>query len=219
MQSNVFKRNCPECKKEIIYISEETFRKSKPESKCRYCSNVLRGNPSNRRGCKHTEDSKAKISFFQTGIKRSINTRTAMSLGQKLRCSNPNEIRKMSERAKIAMHRPEVRRKHLNALAKTKWLIIQTDNGQLEILNKWNRLGFHFEPNYQVHMDGFLAYVDGYDPINNVVLEYDSKYHKSIGQQHRDKIREQKIINALQPKKFWRYNVENKTFKNVLEKA
>ena len=49
--------------------------------------------------------------------------------------------------------------------------------GQLELINKWNKIGFNFEPNYQVKDDQDLFYIDGYDKERNVVLEYDSKYH------------------------------------------
>ena len=219
MQKIEYKRDCPQCGKEISYASLDSFRHVKPNSKCRYCCNVLRGKSSNRKGCRHTDESKKLISVSQVGIKKSMPTRIAMSLGQIRRCSDPDERRKMSERAKIAMHRSDVRSRHIAALHKTKWLVVKTDNGQLELLDKWNRLGFHFEPNYQVHTDSDLFYIDGYDKKKNVVLEYDSKYHKSVGQQKKDKVREQKIIDALQPKKFWRFDSDSKTMKNILEVA
>lgn len=142
-----------------------------------------------------------------------------MSNGQKRRCSDPDEIVRMSERARVAMHRPDVRSRHLDALHKTKWLVVKTDIGQLELLEKWNRMGFHLRPNYPLRTSNALFYLDGYDKTHNVVLEYDSKYHKSLGQQKKDRIRETKIIDALQPKKFWRFDSETKTMKNILEVA
>jgi actin-related protein len=36
-------------------------------------------------------------------------------------------------------------------------------------------------------------------------------------QKEKDLIRQNKIINILKPKKFWRYDVINKQFRNVLE--
>jgi len=143
MQEQYYKRNCPDCGKEILYTSLASFRRVNPNSKYRYCCNVIRGNPSNRKGCKHSGESKSLISKSQTGRKLSLHTRFLMSSFQKF-------------------------------------------------------------------------YVDGYDPIHNIVLEYDGKYHTSVGQQKRDLIRQQKIIDILHPKKFWRYDSKNKSFQNVL---
>lgn len=148
-----------------------------------------------------------------------MTTRIKMSSGQKRRYSNPIELQKMADAVKLAMHRPDVRKRHMRALYRSNWLKVKADVGQMELLSKWNRLGFRFEPNYQVHTDTDLFYVDGYDPNHGVVIEYDSKYHKSLGQQEKDRVRERKIIDALQPKKFWRYDSGNKTISNVLEKA
>jgi len=40
-------------------------------------------------------------------------------------------------------------------------------------------------------------WVDGYDPVNNVVYEYDEKYHKSKKQQEKDLNRQNEIIDFL----------------------
>ena len=204
MQKIEYKRNCPGCGNEILYISYDSFRHVKKTSKCRYCSNI------------RSDKSKKAISIKQTGRKLSLDTKLKMSNFQKIRYSNPLELIKMKNAVKRAMHRPDVRKKHVEALHKTRWLKVRTDKGQLELLEKWNRLGFKFEPNYQVHTDLDLFYVDGYDKEHNIVLEYDGKYHNIIGQQQKDLIRQQKIIDILKPKKFWRYSSENKTIKNVL---
>lgn len=219
MQNTSFKRNCPQCGKDIFYASEDSFRHADPTCQCRYCANVLRGKSSNRKGCSHSEESKSAISLAQMGKKKSLSTRLKMSTFQIKRYSNPKELQKMTNAVTLAMHRPEVRKRHLKALAKTKWLKVKTDNGQLELLEKWNRLGFQFQPNFQVHSDGFLAYIDGYDSPNKVVLEYDSKYHNIIGRKENDLIRQQKIIDILRPKKFWRYDSVTKTVRNVLEEV
>ena len=216
MQEQYYKRNCPDCGKEILYTSLASFRRVNPNSKYRYCCNVIRGNPSNRKGCKHSGESKSLISKSQTGRKLSLHTRFLMSSFQKNRYSNPSELQKMATAVKLAMHRPDVRKKHIEALNNSKWLKVKTDIGQLEMLDKWNKLGFKFEPNSQLKTDYDLFYVDGYDPIHNIVLEYDGKYHTSVGQQKRDLIRQQKIIDILHPKKFWRYDSKNKSFQNVL---
>ena len=77
-------------------------------------------------------------------------------------------------------------------------------------------MGFEFEPNYQIHTDEFLCYIDGYDKKNNVVIEYDGKYHTSLRQKERDLVRQNKIVEILNPKRFWRYDVVNKQWTNVV---
>jgi len=57
-----------------------------------------------------------------------------------------------------------------------------------------------------------LFYLDGYDPVQNVVLEYDSGYHSRTGQRVRDEVRQMKIINHLKPKRFWRYIAKESLF-------
>jgi hypothetical protein len=131
---------------------------------------------------------------------------------------HPEEKKKRSILTKKALHSPEIRKRHIKALVETKYLGKSVDKGQLELLDKWKLLGFNFQPNYQIHTDDFLCYLDGYDKEKNVVLEYDTKYHSSIGQKEKDLVRQQKIIDILKPKKFWRYDAVNKQFKNVLER-
>jgi len=84
---------------------------------------------------------------------------------------------KLSKTVKIAIHKPDIRKRHIKALAETKYLGKPVDKGQILLLEKWNRLGFNFQPNFQLHTDDFLAYIDGYDKEKSVVLEYDGQYH------------------------------------------
>jgi len=123
-------------------------------------------------------------------------------------------IQKMSDNTTRSWNTPSIKKKYIESMSKTKWLKVRTDVGQLEMLEKWNRLGFKFEPNYQLHTDEVLYYLDGYDKEHNVVFEYDSKYHNN--QKEKDLIRQNKIIELLHPKKFWRYNAVNQTWKNVI---
>ena len=120
--------------------------------------------------------------------------------------------KKLSMSAKLAWKTPECRDKYYSALEKTAWIKVRTDIGQLEIINKWNILGFNFEPNYQLRTANNLYYLDGYDKEKNVVIEYDSKYHNKPYQKQKDLIRQQNIIDKLNPHKFWRYNKKDNTF-------
>jgi hypothetical protein len=155
-------------------------------------------------GRHHSDTSKRKM--MGRHHKHSVETKEKMSAIVKKRYESLLARKKMSLSVKLAMHRPEVRKKHIEALSHSRWLKVRTDKGQVELIEKWNKLGFRFIPNYQLHTDDFLCYIDGYDPEHNVVLEFDSQYHRKLSQQKKDVEREKKIINILNPKKFWRYN-------------
>jgi hypothetical protein len=192
-------------------------------------SQSLVGN-SRRLGIKSSDETKLKQSIslkgksaWNKGKKLSDLTRLKMSLSRKGRQTpwmkkTPSEEtkNKLSETSKKSWNTPDIRKKYHDSLKKTKWLKVRTDKGQLELLDKWNRLGFNFNPNYQVKTDLDLFYVDGYDVKNNIVLEYDSKYHKNSSQKRKDLIRQQRIIDILHPKKFWRYDSVDKQIRNIL---
>jgi len=191
---NGFLMQCSNCSKDKILKTRENVRRSLKHN--RWC-NRCRGR------------------IKTLGKKDSDKNKQRKSNSQKLRYSNINERIKTRILVKEAMHRPDIRKRHLDALHNSQWIKVKTDKGQLELLEKWNKLGFNFEPNYQVKTDQDLFYLDGYDKERNVVLEYDSKYHKVLGQKQKDLIRQQKIIDILRPKKFWRYDSISKSFKNV----
>jgi very-short-patch-repair endonuclease len=167
-------------------------------------------------GKRFSDEHKEKLSERKVGNKQSQNARLKNSASQKLRYSDPLSRKKTSDTVKMALHRPDVRKRHIKALAETRWLGKSFDRGQIELLNKWNSMGFEFEPNYQIHTDEFLCYIDGYDKKNNVVIEYDGKYHTSLRQKERDLVRQNKIVEILNPKRFWRYDVVNKQWTNVV---
>lgn len=182
------------------------------------------GKPSNHCGHSHSPESRQKMSESHRGMvsgmkgkKHTLDTLKQLSdlkIGQPL-----NERHRVAAMYAVrkAMRRPEVRKKHLKALTRSRWLGQMMDDGQIELLQKWNCLGFYFQPNYQLQVADCLFYLDGYDPIHNVVLEYDSKYHKKRIQKEKDLIRQNIIINTLHPKKFWRYDATTKQTRNVME--
>ena len=185
---------CPVCGKCRLLKTRENVRRSyRYNRKCNSCSRRI----------------------ITTGKKFGENHKLSMSIAQKKRYSESDERKKASDIAKIAMHRPDVRKRHIESLHRSEWLKVKTDKGQLELIEKWNRLGFNFEPNYQIHTYEDLFYIDGYDKKHNVVLEYDSKYHTKLKQKKKDLIRQNKIINLLNPKVFWRYNAVTNKFQDV----
>ena len=187
---------------------------------CSVCNKnrILKTRESVRRAIKYKRIcNKCAGSKKNLGKIASFNTKCKMSQSQIKRYSDPMERKKTSLTVSYAMHRPNVRTKHLDALHNSKWLKVKTDKGQVEFIEKWNRLGFNFQINYQIHTDTDLFYIDGYDKEKNIVLEYDTKYHLRSKQHKKDLIRQNRIIELLHPKIFWRFDSVNKKF-NIIYK-
>ncbi len=219
-----FKRNCKYCNEEIVYCGTYAIyalkRAIKNNSKCNNCSRI---------GKKHSDETKEKISIGNKGKVISVEQRMNHSIKIKEYFSDNNNRKNTSNSVKKAWQNPEIRNKYIiglkriwtnvetrnkmiDALKQSKWLKVRCDIGQLEFLKKWDRLGFNFEPNYQLtDNNGFLAYLDGYDKEKNVVIEYDGNGHTLT----KDLSRQNKIIELLKPKAFWRFNRKTKMLKNV----
>jgi very-short-patch-repair endonuclease len=224
-------RICPKCNGEIYHATEKSMASSvKLGRLCRGCSQT---------GKKLSDESKRKMSLAKIG--KLLSKEHSYKISQSNSGVNhpmygkhhSEEMRKnqsdryrgrhLSETVKkklkisnrLAWKRPETRQKYNDSLSKTKWLKVRSDIGQLELLGKWNKLGFKFEPNYQLKTDNFLYYLDGYDKEKNVVLEYDGKYHNSSNQKQKDLIRQQNILDTLNPRRFWRYNKKDNSFRCI----
>jgi hypothetical protein len=202
-------RRCPTCENIIeytgIWAKSGAARRCRDKIECHICAST---------GKLHTEKSKQKMSINHIGVGHSLETRKKLSESHIGHVVTNISREKLSLSIKNAWKNP-IKRK--NMIENSNWKHTKCDKGQLELLDKWNKLGFNFIPNYQIKTSQDLFYVDGYDKKRSVVLECDSKYHKLHKQKQKDLVRQQKIINILKPKKFWRYNAVNKTFENVLE--
>ena len=212
-------RNCPKCGRKIYHTTNGILKQSIKENRiCKSCCKKSTNNHNFGNHLSNETKNKLSKSCSVDRIKRySIKeNRDKQSKAIIKRYTNIEERNKTSLLVKEAMHRPDIRKRHLDALHHSKWIKVRTDRGQLELIEKWNKLGFNFQPNYQLKTDLDLFYVDGYDKEKNVVLEYDAKYHNKLLQRKKDLIRQNKIIELLKPKKFWRFNSVNKTCKNVL---
>lgn len=210
-------KRCPSCKIEIVGKdrSETTkFNVSHSITKGKVCHSCIKvGKPT--WASLHKEEMSKAVS----GNKHPFYGRKHTKEFKKWQ-SDRLRGRKLPEETKEKLHYsntkawkvPSVRRKYNEALMRTKWLKVRTDVGQIELLSKWNRLGFNFHPNYQVKVGDDLFYIDGYDSNNNVVLEFDSSYHDRPSQSMKDLDRQKKIIKILNPKRFWRYNAKRHIF-------
>jgi len=207
-----FKRNCPDCGVEIIHKSENKI----------YAKNAWYHARKHKKLCisccqknKHpTEIGRMNMSKSQLGRKHSEATKLKQSNTAKQRYEDPNNRKEMSIIMKKVLHKPDVRKKHIQSMLK--WCGRSIDKGCLELIENLNRAGLKLIPNYIVTDNDFLGYLDGYDPVHSIAFEFDTKYHFKNKQKEKDLIRQNKIIDILKPKKFLRYNAVNKTWKNVL---
>ena len=231
----IWKRNCPNCGKKLTYSSQGNLKLAiEANSVCRSCAmcgfnnhqfgkHPIR-NPHTKETIekirlntigKHivSDETRNKLSIARRKRKVTLETRKKISVFGSKRYENKEERHKTSDFTKKAWKDP-VKRKRM--LDRCKWNNISADKGQLEMIACWNKMGFNLIPNYQLKTDTFLCYIDGYDKERNVVLEYDGRYHNTRKQMAKDLVRQQKIIDVLKPKKFWRYNATNKQCKNAL---
>jgi hypothetical protein len=185
---------CPECNSYRFLKTRESARRAIVyNKKCNTCSNKQKNI-----GRVVGQETKEKMSLVKIDMYRDKNKRA-----------------ELSKIVTIAMHKPNVRNKHINAMYASGWITVRVDNGQIELINRWNTLGFNFEINYKLKTKNGLYYIDGYDKEKNVVLEIDSKYHSKLKQKKLDLIRQNNIIESLLPTVFWRYNTETNQFNDV----
>ena len=220
-------RNCPECNREIYYCTKYVLESAiLNNTKCRSCGKKGKLHPmfgksfSNEhrkklsdahKGKKCSTESKEKIRLKAIGRKVSEETRRKMSVAKTGKVSWKKGL-------KGFVFSEETKRKLRNFAAnQPRRFGRAVDKGQVELINKWNTLGFNFEINYKLHTDEVLYFLDGYDKERNIVMEYDGKNHLLSKQKEKDLIRQNKIIDILKPKKFFRYDAVNKQIKNVLE--
>lgn len=200
-QKLVGPRLCPSCNEPVFHDSishlNEAIKKGYTCKKCKYkkgCSSQTRmkisiskkGKPSPNKGKKFSDEWRKKLSLAWVNRKEKYPTKNETII--KLRNRAAQQPRRFGK---------------------------SVDQGQFEMITKWNKLGFNFEINYKLNTNEILYFLDGYDKEKNIVFEYDGKYHKYNKQ--KDLIRQNKIIDILKPKKFWRYDAVNKQFRNVLE--
>lgn len=235
----VWKKNCPKCGNEQQYSTLQDYNKSLKRNrlckKCSHLGNVLSnetkrklstlklGNKNPFFGKHHTKESK-KLMGGSVKNYKGINgpfygkhhteeTKKKLSKINRGKLVDKETNEKVSESVRLAWKNP-VKRK--NMLSSFKWNNRCLDKGQLELLEKWNKLGFKFVPNFKIRCGDFIYYLDGYDTIYNVIIEYDSAYHKKSNQKKKDLVRQNRIIETLNPRKFWRFDSVSKIIKNIL---
>jgi hypothetical protein len=212
----IWHSKCSKCQS-IVNVSYKAnaVTNVRKNRKCASCSSKIKVNLPNfnfKPGHIHSNECKEKIS---NSVKR-VMYRPDIRKKHIDAIETLENKEKLSITRKLVWQNPESRKRYYESLIKTKFLGRRCDIGQPELIEKWNRLGFNFQLNYPLYFNQILFYIDGYDKEKNVIFEYDGKYHHSKSQKEKDLIRQNKIIEILKPKKFWRYDSVNKKFTEII---
>jgi len=198
---NLWFRKCPGCGKELKYMSENNALKAmQKEARCQTCCRLGSRNPFYKRT--HSDVFKKKMSNIHLGTKHSEETKIKIGLN-----SGKTWVgRKHSEETKRKMRSNLLRKFESSGIGQC------IDVGATQFFEKYNKEN---DANFQPRRFIDLGYdADGYDENLHSWIEYDTKYHKKIGQQKKDVVRQKNIIQYFENignplKKFLRVDATN----------
>lgn len=170
-----YKKQCPECGRDQIYKSDLCLKHAiRDNTICNSCKS---------KGVEKSEETRKKLSV--AGINR------FSKLEERIKLARYGENHKLFGKR----HTEEFKRiQRIRKLERMENLGIPpcADRGSAEYFQYQNENGFRFIENYSLKGEGYI--VDGYDPYNNIVCEYDTKYHFRPKQMKKDLIRQDNII-------------------------
>ena len=204
-------KNCPKCNREMLYSEKWCYNKSiKNNTFCVRCCKI---------GKVFTEEHKKKLAKSHIGKLISEGTRKKLQenhshfwLG-KIGKNNPTFGKIRSEKSKLKMSisklgvknnnygkcfSEETKKKHrISVLERLERLGISPheDIGAKKYFDEINKKGFNFIPKRFIEI-GYEA--DGYDCNKHIWCEFDTPYHQRIGQQKKDQVRQQNIIEYFE---------------------
>jgi len=146
------------------------------------------GNKSFWYGKSHTEETKKKISKSHIGIKPSAESKYKMRL---------SAIKRIKEkRIKPYTNYNPKACEYFDKLNKERGWNLQhaLNGGEIEI---------------------YGYFLDSYDKNKNIIVEYDEPKHEKPSQKKKDEIRQQQIIEILNPAEFWRYSENHKKLTQI----
>lgn len=187
----MFQKKCPECGGPQKYECKKTFLKSFREGwKCRRCA-VSKSHAESPRSFFWSGDYKQKMS---ESLKQA---RVAGNYGEefKTKCRE-NKLKQL-------MSQGTQRTFNINAC------------------RFMDAFSFREGINLQHGLNGgeiqFIGYsLDGYDKKKNVVFEYDEPKHHAPSMVKKDKERERRLIEFLNPRAFWRYDERTSVLRDVI---
>jgi len=185
-------------------VSDKTKKKQKIAATGRILSAETKKKISvAKKGFKHTDEAKKKIGNYRRG--RSMSKKTK----EKLRMINTGK--KASEKTKEKMrgrtHSEETKRKLRLSISKRIKEIYPNfrfnySKKGCKVIEKYGKEhGYNFQHAMNGGEKNVIGYaLDGYDEVQNVIIEYNEPGHKN--QIDKDKQRNRRIIEQLKPKKF-----------------
>ena len=191
---NSWKKQCPKCNKDQFYCNKNALKDAVENNKlCRSCAQT---------GKKCSDETKRKLSelfkgkIFSDETKRKISESLTgekhnrfgikLSIQDKLKLSNIKMGVKLSED-----HKRKIRIGHCERFQRL-GIGARQDKGADEFFSKMNSDGYNFQQNWYCKELGY--YADGYDKEKHIWCEYDTPYHKKIGQKEKDLNRQNNII-------------------------
>jgi hypothetical protein len=208
-------KNCPICFEEILYRDRKALLQSmKLNSKCKKCSiNINKEKISktlkekykngeiipNMEGA-HSNESRKKMANSKKGKKQTEESNKKRSIScKKSNCGKSNKGRKCSDENKIKFRIQMVER-----LSKTNKNFHPPYNEKGckyfdKLMIETNTFIRHALNGGEYHIKELGYWVDGYDEINNIVYEWDEKYHHydSLGNLNEKDIKRQKEIECF----------------------
>lgn len=209
-------RNCPECKKEIVYKNKISFNRAiKMNKKCQHCCKIGINNFKFRKkhpmlGKNHSQETKNKIRDNNIGKKKKMPLTHSLNVSKSL---INNKRNKDKHYIRTDEQKKKMRLAALNRIIKINGRVQPSFNiNACKIIDEYGKQnGYNFQHalnggEFNIKELGY--WVDGYDKEKNTVIEYYEKsHHKKI---NRDKKRKDEIINFLKCKFIELYEGQNK---------
>jgi len=223
----MWRRNCPDCQKEIIYNDKWYFESCQKLNRfCRKCSK--KGNRSVWFGKHHTEETKKKLSILNEGknkywLGRKLSEETKLKirnkkLGGKLSEETKKKISKShlgnqyrkgklhDEKSKIKMRAAAVHKiKQIKGIICPNFNELSCDYFQrLNMWNGWN--GYYAKKTGEFYIKELGYWPDYYEPNENIVIEWDEPKHYKGGQLSDKDLKRMNRIKDLLKCRFFRVN-------------
>ena len=206
-------RNCPICKKEMIYDFGYLKKKAEEEQwVCKVC------NGRRKKGIKFSEETKLKMSDITKTWWMNLSEEDKIKQKKKRHKTESSlEVNKKRKLANLGRKQSD-EEKRKRRISHLKYIVEKNGNVRPGINKKAchyiDDYGYIYGYNFQhglnggeYHISGLGYFVDGYDTDKNVVFEYDESHHFNVNGTLREKdIKRMNEIKLHLNCKFIRYN-------------
>ena len=216
-----FIRECG-CGRFVEHRSIDGYRSSKKKNTCKMC--VPKGNSKAR---KHTDESRKKISDAnkgksynksRLGVKETEEAKAKRIASMKAaNFGKPHswtgKKHSAETRNKMSVKRAEML---LERFGSGHQLSPWYNKDACKLFDELNRLrgwnGLHAENGGEFYIDGY--WLDYYEPVHNIVIEFDEPRHKIPSHAEKDRIRQEHVTKQLGCR-FYRIDAENITLEHI----